>query len=362
LRILCAKTGSSNKEEREEKMKYRVGVDIWGGDFAPQEIIKGSILAKKEIEEEIILIGAKEEIKRQITLNKFKLEEFKIIDAPQKIEMADSPVSAIRKKKDSSIVVGVNLLKEKKIDAFVSCGNTGAVVSASTLILGMIEGIERPGIGIIVPTQKDLSLVIDVGANIGPRPLHLLQYGIMASVYYSLVFNKENPTVGLLNIGEEESKGPESVKYVHKIFSLSPLNFIGYIEAKDIFSGRCNCIICDGFIGNIALKVSESFAEFMGKSLLETVKKDTLGKLGIFLIKRSLKKLKRITDYTEYGGAPLLGVNGIVIIGHGRSNAYAVKNAIKVAIQELNRDLNVQIKRRVNEICQNSRIRQILTS
>jgi glycerol-3-phosphate acyltransferase PlsX len=204
--------------------------------------------------------------------------------------------------------------------------------------------------------------VIDVGANIGPKPLHLLQYGIMASVYYSLVFNKENPTVGLLNIGEEESKGPEFVKHVHKIFSLSPLNFIGYIEAKDIFSGKCNCIVCDGFIGNIALKVSEGFAEFMGKSLLETIKKDRLGRLGLFLIKKSLKKFKKITDYAEYGGAPLLGVDGIVIIGHGRSNAYAVKNAIKVAIQELNRDLNIQIKRRVNEVCQDSRIRQILTS
>jgi glycerol-3-phosphate acyltransferase PlsX len=343
-------------------MKYRIGVDIWGGDFAPQEIIKGAILAKREIEEEIVLIGAREEIKKQVVLNKSKLEEFKIIDAPQKIEMGESPVSAIRKKKDSSIVVGINLLKEKKIDAFVSCGNTGAVVSASTLILGMIEGIERPGIAIIIPTQKSLSLVIDVGANIGPKPLHLLQYGIMASVYYSLVFNKENPTVGLLNIGEEESKGPEFVKHVHKIFSLSPLNFIGYIEAKDIFSGKCNCIVCDGFIGNIALKVSEGFAEFMGKSLLETIKKDRLGRLGLFLIKKSLKKFKKITDYAEYGGAPLLGVDGIVIIGHGRSNAYAVKNAIKVAIQELNRDLNIQIKRRVNEVCQDSRIRQILTS
>ncbi|UCC94275.1 MAG: phosphate acyltransferase, partial [Candidatus Omnitrophota bacterium] len=241
-------------------------------------------------------------------------------------------------------------------------GNTGAVVCASTLTLGLIEGIERPGIALMIPTKAGVSLVIDVGANIGPKPLHLFQYGIMASVYYNLVFNEENPNVGLLNIGEEETKGPEFVKRVHKLFSASCLNFMGNIEAKDIFSGKCNCIVCDGFIGNIALKVSESCVDVMGKFLLDAIKRDFLGKIGLFLARRSLRNFRKTVDYAEYGGAPLLGVNGVVIIGHGRSSAYAVKNAVKVAIQELKRDLNVGIKRRIDEICQDSGIREVLAA
>jgi glycerol-3-phosphate acyltransferase PlsX len=343
-------------------MKYRIGLDISGGDFSPYEIVKGAILAKKELDIEINLIGVKSEIDKELAKYNFTSNDFIIVDAPQKIEMAESPAVSVRRKKDSSIVIGTTLLKNKKIDAFVSCGNTGAVVCASTLNLGLLEGIERPGIGIMIPTQKGVSLVIDVGANIDPKPLHLFQYGIMASVYYHLVFDKKDPTIGLLNIGEEESKGPEFVKYVHKLFSLSPLNFIGNLEAKDIFSGKCDCIVCDGFVGNIALKVSEGCVEVMEKFLIEAVKKDILGKLGLLLIKNSLKKFKRITDYAEYGGAPLLGVDGIVIIGHGRSNAYAVKNAIKVAFQELKRELNLNIRRRIDELCQDSRIREILTS
>jgi glycerol-3-phosphate acyltransferase PlsX len=342
-------------------MSYRIGLDISGGDFSPEEIIKGAVLARKEFKEKIVLIGPRQEIENP-TVQNFNLEEFDLVDAPESIGMAEAPVSSVRRKRKSSIVIGVNLLKNKEIDAFVSCGNTGAVVCASTLILGLIEGIERAGIAIRIPTPKGLSLVIDAGANIGPKPLHLFQYGIMASVYYKLVFGRESPTVGLLNIGEEESKGPEFVKYVHKLFSLSPLNFIGNLEAKDIFSGKCDCIVCDGFIGNIALKVSESLVEVMGKFLFDVVKSDVFGQIGLFLIKKNLKRFKSITDYAEYGGAPLLGVNGIVIIGHGRSRAYAVKNAVKVAIDELNRELNSEIKRRVNEICQDSGVREILAT
>ncbi|MEM7816406.1 MAG: phosphate--acyl-ACP acyltransferase, partial [Candidatus Aenigmatarchaeota archaeon] len=196
-------------------MNYRIGLDISGGDFAPYEIIKGAILAKKELNVDIFLIGDKREIELNIKKFNEEISKFEIIDAPEKIEMAESPVSAVRKKRKSSIVIGINLLKEKELDAFVSCGNTGAVVSASSLILGLVENVERPGIAIMFPTQKGPSLMIDVGANINPKPIHFLQYGIMASVYYSAVLNVSNPTIGLLNIGEEETKGPEYVKEVH---------------------------------------------------------------------------------------------------------------------------------------------------
>jgi len=284
-----------------------------------------------------------------------------IVNAPEKIEMAESPVRSVRKKKKSSIVVGVDLLKDKKIDAFVSCGNTGAVVCASTLRLGLIEGVERPGIALTLPTKKGVSLIIDVGANIDCKPLHLLQYGIMASVYYDLVLNKSNPSVGLLNIGEEASKGLGILKQVHKLLSLSPLNFTGNMEAREIFSGECDCIVCDGFIGNIALKVAEGSVETVGRLLIKAMKKGILGKISLLLAKTNLKRFKSSIDYAEHGGAPLLGVDGIVIIGHGRSNSLAVKNAIKAAVRELSQDLTATINRRINEVCQDSGIRQVLT-
>lgn len=342
-------------------MSYKIGIDISGGDSAPEEIIKGALLAKKELAEEIVLIGVESEIREQLALHKASADDFVIVDAPEKIGMAESPVRSIRKKKNSSIVIGTDLLKNKEIDAFVSCGNTGAVVCASTLRLGLIEGVERPGIALTLPTKKDVSLIIDVGANIDCKPLHLLQYGIMASVYYELVLNKSNPSIGLLNIGEEASKGLGILKQVHKLLSLSPLNFTGNMEAREIFSGECDCIVCDGFIGNIALKVAEGSVETVGRLLIKAMKKGILGKISLLLAKTNLKRFKSSIDYAEHGGAPLLGVDGIVIIGHGRSNSLAVKNAIKAAVRELSQDLTTTIKRRINEICQDSGIRQILT-
>jgi len=343
-------------------MKYKIGIDISGGDFAPGEIIRGVLLANAELHEDIVLIGVKKEIEKQLSQHNCSSSDFTIVEAPEKIEMAEPPVSSVRRKKNSSIVVGIKLLKEKKIDAFVSCGNTGAVVCASTLGLGLIEGVERPGIALALPTRKGVSLFIDVGANIDCKPLHLFQYGIMASVYCDLVLNNANPTVGLLNIGEEASKGLGVLKKVHGLFSASPLNFIGNLEAREIFSGKCDCIVCDGFVGNIALKVAEGSVETIGRFLIETMKEGLLGKISLLLAKKNLKKFKSLIDYAEYGGAPLLGVDGIVIIGHGRSNALAVKSAIGVAVRELRRDLTTAINRRIDEICQNSGVRQVLAT
>jgi len=339
-------------------MSYKIGIDISGGDYAPEEIFKGAVLARKEYGEDIVLIGVREEIEEQARKHKVDLDDFTIVHAPDKIEMGESPATSVRRKKNSSITIGTNLLKERKIDAFVSCGNTGAAVCAATLILGLIEGVERPGIGLMMPTREGVSLIIDVGANVDPKPMHLFQYGVMASVYYEVVLNKENPSIGLLNIGEEETKGSDFVKYVHKLFSASPLNFSGNLEAKHMFSGKCDCIVCDGFVGNVALKVTEGCAETMGKFLFDTIMKDPLGLFGLLLIKRSLRKFKRVLDYSEYGGAPLLGVDGVVIIGHGRSNSKAVKNAVRAAIHEVKHDLNVKIKKRIDEILQDEKFKQ----
>ncbi len=337
-------------------MKYKIGLDVSGGDQAPEAIIKGAILAKKEFSEDVVLIGEKKEIEQQLKINKCPQDSFGIVDAPEKIEMAESPVAAVRRKKHSSIVVGADLLRDRKIDDFVSCGNAGAVVCASILRLRLIPCLERPGLDLMLVTNTGVSLLIDVGANIDCKPTHLFQYGIMASVYYRLVLNKSNPTVGLLNIGEEASKGLGILKDLHKLFLKSPLNFIGNVEAKDLFSGKCDCIVSDGFIGNIALKVAEGSIETVARFLIETMSEGIFGKIGLLLLAPNLRRFKSKLNYAEYGGAPLLGVDGIVIIGHGRSNSLAVKNAIKVAVQELSRDLTREISKKINEIHQDRRV------
>lgn len=328
--------------------KVRVAVDVMGGDYAPYEVIKGAVLAKKESSAlDIILVGDKSSIQRH--LSSFKGEkDFLIEHASEVITMEEPPVSSVKKKKKSSIVVGAGLIRENKADAFVSAGNTGAVVSASTLYLGMLEGIQRPGIAIVFPTIKGHALLIDVGANINPRPIHLLQYAIMAEAYFRLILGKHNVKIGLLNIGEEETKGTEFMKECYKILEASTLNFKGNIEPKDIFSGKCDVVICDGIVGNVALKVSEGLVESASVVLKKTLKESVIAQLGGILVRRSLRKVFKMMDYAEYGGAPLLGVNGVVIIAHGRSDSRAIKNAIKFADKEVQRNLNQTIIESIN--------------
>ncbi|MDD2690148.1 MAG: phosphate--acyl-ACP acyltransferase, partial [Candidatus Omnitrophica bacterium] len=209
--------------------------------------------------------------------------------------------------------------------------------------LGMLPGIERAGIAIITPTLKGISLIIDVGANINAKPIQLFQYGIMADVYFRYILNKPNPSVGILNIGEEESKGTEVIKETRELLEKSKLNFIGNVEGKDLFSGKSDIILCDGFVGNVALKVTESVAETMQAFLKKHLLSNPFSKIGLVFLKSSFQRFKKEMDYAEYGGAPLLGVNGVVIIGHGRSNARAIKNAIRVAKEEVERKFNEKI-------------------
>jgi glycerol-3-phosphate acyltransferase PlsX len=339
---------------------YRIGLDVSGGDKAPREIIKGALLAKKNLKERIVLIGVVSEIESELKANGASLNDFDIVEAKDKIDMGEAPAMAVRRKRQSSIVVGANMLRDKKIDAFVSCGNTGAMVCASTLAVGLMDGVDRPGIGIVVPTQKGPAMIIDVGANVDPKPLHLFQYGIMASVYYELVLGKKNPTVGVLNIGEEDGKGVDFLKNAHKMFGASSLNFIGNLEAKQLFRGDCDCVVADGFAGNIALKVTESCAEFFGKSLLKAMKSSIFGTIGLFFAQGSLRKFKKMLSYSEYGGAPLLGVNGVVIIAHGSSDAIAVKNALRVAAEELENNVINEIQKKVISVCAQDSLKELL--
>jgi len=321
----------------------KIIVDAMGGDYAPDVVIEGTVAAVQEYCVEVGLVGDESRINSLLKKSGYKGSLISVYPAQEVIQMEESAASSVRKKRNSSIVIGLNLVKEGQGDAFFSAGNTGAVVCAATLGLGLLPGIERPGIAIITPTLKGISLIIDVGANIDPKPVQLLQYGIMADAYSRYILNKPNPTVGILNIGEEETKGTEFVKETHELLEKSNLNFIGNVEGKDLFSGKSDIVICDGFVGNVALKVTESAVETMQAFLKRHLLSNPLGKLGLILLKTSFSRFKKELDYSEYGGAPLLGVNSVVIIGHGRSNARAIKNAIRVAKEEVERKFNEKI-------------------
>jgi glycerol-3-phosphate acyltransferase PlsX len=321
----------------------KIIVDAMGGDRAPEVVVDGAIKAAREYNIHTELVGEPARIESLLKKYKYSVELVSLHPASETIQMSEPAALSIRKKRNSSICVGLNLIKEKKSDAFFSAGNTGAVVCAATLTLGMLPGIERPGIAILVPTLKGISLLVDVGANIDPKPLHLLQYGLMADPYLYHILDRPNPSVGLLNIGEEATKGTDFVRETHHLLSESRLNFIGNIEGKDIFSGRCDIILCDGFVGNVALKVSESLAETVYRFFKRHLKSNLLGMIGAAFLSASMSRVRKQLDYSEYGGAVLLGVNGVVIIGHGRSDAQAVKNAIRRAKEEIEHKVNDRI-------------------
>jgi len=321
----------------------KIVIDAMGGDNAPMIEVEGVIQAAEEFGYNLILVGDKERIEKELAKYSGHSDKISIVHATEIIAMHDPAAISVRRKRDSSIVVGMDLLKKGKADAFVSAGNTGAVVCAATLALRLLPAIERPGIAITIPNLLGTSIIIDVGANINPKPIHLLQYGIMADAYSRCIQNKQNPTVGLLNVGEEESKGTEFIKEAHTLLSESKLNFIGNIEGRDIYSGKTDIILCDGFVGNVILKVSESVVDTIVQLLKREIKSNIIATLGAALSSSAFNVLKKKMDYSEYGGAPLLGVDGRCIISHGSSNAKAIKNAVKFAGEFVRQDVNKHI-------------------
>lgn len=328
----------------------RIAIDGMGGDYAPQVVVDGTVQAVNSFSDiECILVGQEVALKRELNRHRVVGGKIFIHHASQVVEMGESPVSALKKKKDSSVAVCIDLLKRKEVDAVVTAGNTGAAVAASMLTLGLLPGIRRPGIAISVPTLRGISLAIDVGANIDPAPEHLLQYAVMADVYSRAIFKKRRPSIGLLNVGEEESKGTELMKEAYRLLRDSKLNFIGNIEGRDFFSGKCDCVICDGFVGNVVLKVAESLLEVLVRIIQKEFSKSYLTQFGAWLCSPALKSIKKDTNYEEAGGAPLLGINGVVIISHGGSSANAIRNAINVASQQVTMDINSQIVHEIEQ-------------
>ena len=313
----------------------KIVVDAMGGDHAPAAVVEGAVLAAREYNTKIILTGLRERI--QAELDKHDPDHtlpIEIVHAEQIVEMHDIPGKALRTKKKSSMKVGLDLVKQGVGAAFLSAGNTGAVLAYSTVILRPVKGVDRPAIAIQLPTSKGISILLDAGANVDCKTNQLFQFGIMGHVFAEYILEKENPSVGLLSIGEEDGKGNEIVKETFQMLKNSHINFIGNLEGKEVYQGNADVIVCDGFTGNVALKISESLAEMIGANLKLMFQSNWLSKLGYLLLKPKLVEFKKKVDHSETGGAPLLGVNGVVIIAHGSSSPKAIKNAINRA-QEL---------------------------
>lgn len=320
-----------------------------GGDYAPHSTVVGAVMAAEEYGHEIILVGPKSILETELAKHPRVSNRISIHHAPDVIGMNESPVLSVRRKRLSSINESIRLLKERQVDAVVSAGQTGAAVASATLQLGLLPGVDRAGIAIAMPTPRGITLIIDVGANIEPKALNLFQFGVMGDVYCRAVLNKPTPRVGLLNIGEEETKGTNAVQEAYKRLAASQLNFIGNVEGRDLFNGKCDCIICDGFVGNILLKVCESIVDTVVQLFKREVTKSPLTKIGALLCRPALLNIGKDTDYTEAGGAPLLGVDGNCIIAHGSSNHRAIKSALRVAAENVATKVNREIVKEISK-------------
>jgi len=321
----------------------KIAVDAMGGDFAPRTVVEGAVEAAAELGVEILLVGPERQVRQELSRFKTQGARITLVEAPDTIGMGEGLFS-LRKKVRSSIHVGAELVKAREAQAFVSMGNTAAVTYISKKILGSLAGIEKPGLALLIPTLKDVSLLIDVGASANCQPHHLVQFAVMGQVFMETTLGKKNPTIALMSIGEESTKGNDLTLKAHELLRESGLNFIGNVEGKDIYRGVADIIVSDGFTGNVALKVSEGVVETMLTMAKYEITRNFLARVGLLFLKHHLKKIYKKIDYSEYGGAHLLGVNGICIIGHGRSNARAVKNAIKLGREIVEQGLQEKIQ------------------
>ncbi|HEX7155363.1 MAG TPA: phosphate acyltransferase PlsX [Thermoanaerobaculia bacterium] len=329
----------------------RVALDAMGGDHAPDEILKGALLALEEYPAvDIVLVGRQEVIRERLAaLGSPNPPRVEIVDAREVVDMEDNSLAPIRRKRDSSIRVCANLVRDKRADIMVSAGHTGATMTSAYMVMGTIEGVSRPALTAAVPNLKGDTILLDVGANPDTKPSNLREFAVMGHFYAQMMLGMEHPRIGLLSIGEEEGKGNELIKETFRVMKETGLNFIGNAEGRDVYNGNADVIICDGFTGNVLLKASESLAE-MVFTLIRNEVKGPLRKLGGLLMKPAFKALKKRTDYSEYGGAPLLGVNGGCIVCHGRSSAKAIKNAIRVAREYTVNEIDSKIRTKVSDL------------
>ena len=326
-----------------------IALDAMGGDHAPRAEVEGAVLAARELGVRVLLVGLEGPVRQELNRHKPGDLPIEVVNATDVITMDDSPSHAFRRKKESSLHVAARLVRDGKADALVSAGNTGAVMTVARFVIGTLPSVDRPALAWAFPNMKEkVSIILDVGANVDSKPVHIEQFAVMGEIYYRAIWGVKKPRVALLSIGEEETKGNELTREASVRLKQLPLNFIGNVEGRDIFRGNVDVIVCDGFVGNIALKLSEGLVEHIGGMMKKAIKSSLKSKLGYVLSKGAFDEFRKRTDYSEYGGAPLLGVRGITIIGHGRSNPNAIKNGIRVASELCRSGVNEKIEQELS--------------
>jgi glycerol-3-phosphate acyltransferase PlsX len=327
----------------------KIAVDAMGGDFAPQSIVEGAFLAAKKYGLKVILVGDEDQVSKELSKYPTSKLPIYIHHAPHVVAMHDSPSVVLRRMKDTSIKVALDLAKEGQASSVVSAGNSGAAMALAMYIFKKLEGVDRPAIATIHPTTKGSTVLIDSGGNVDCKPFHLIQFAIMGDAYAKYILGKEKPRIGVLSNGEEEGKGNELTREAHDILSGTDMNYIGYVEGRDLNSGEVDVIVCDGFVGNVALKISEGLWETIHAILKGEAKDNIRARVAYFLMRRALHRLEKRLDYSEYGGAPLLGIDGNCVVSHGASNAKAIMNAILLASNLARNRLNEHLIQELNE-------------
>jgi glycerol-3-phosphate acyltransferase PlsX len=327
-----------------------IAVDAMGSDKAPKPEIEGAILAAKQHHVRVLLVGREEQLRVELAHHPSAQHlPIELVNATEVIGMDEKVAQAVRSKKDSSMRVGLRLVREGRAAGFITAGNTGAAMATAKMVLGALPGVDRPALAAVFPSSKgSATILVDVGANVDCKPQNLEQFAIMGDMYSRTIFNIARPRVGLLSVGEEESKGNELTKEAYPRLKALPLNFVGNVEGRDLYNGNADVIVCDGFIGNVALKVSEGLVEAMRFLLKESLKSTISSQVGALLSKQAFADFKKRLDYSEYGGAPLLGLKGVCIVGHGSSNANAIKNAIRIAAQFAESKVNAKIEQELS--------------
>lgn len=333
--------------------RHRIAVDVMGGDHAPTEIVLGALDAAASFPIDLLLVGREQVVSDEVVRHAgTQPANVEIVNAEEVVEMSDHPLTPLRAKRESSIRISSKLVAEGRAAAFVSAGNTGATWTSAKRDLKMIAGVQRPALAAIVPslTTQGFSVVLDVGANVEAKPAHLREFAVMGHFYAQMIFQLSAPRIGLMSVGEEEGKGNDLTKETFHVLKGTGLNFIGNAEGRDIYNGNADVIVCDGFVGNVVLKASEALADMVKKNLATEIKANPMRMLGGFLARNAFAGLKRRVDYSEYGGAPLLGVNGGCIVCHGSSNAKAIRNAIRVAAEYVENDVNGKIRSSISAL------------
>jgi glycerol-3-phosphate acyltransferase PlsX len=332
----------------------RIAIDAMGGDIGPSVTVDGALVAARHLQVALLLVGDRaaieSELARHPAATLFRRIDIQIADAPERIEMSESAAQALRRKPRASIRVAAEAVRDGRADALFSAGHTGASVMAAHAAFGVLPGVDRPALATIIPTRRKPAVLLDAGASVGCRPPHLVQFAVMGSAYARVALGLAAPRVGLLSVGEEATKGNELTREAHRLLKDAPINFIGNVEGRDVYAGEADVIVCDGFTGNVVLKVSEGLVETIETLLRDELASTFSGRVGSVLSWQAFRRFRRRVDYSEYGGAPLVGLNGLCIVGHGRSSAKAVANAVTMAVRAVNEDLLGRLSRDLGRI------------